>query len=271
MVCELFNFQKVFFSSFHFAIDERSSRQHLNRCSRRSQSKFSRAAALAILLLAALTLAPEICYCSQPSANSKIKKIETVSRDSIASRELQSAFRHYLEKKTLTANFTQLRTQTALGTTKKTSGKLSVSNPGRFRWETLEPEKSILTTNGKKIWFYTPPFRPDEKGQVVIRSANDQTKLAVELLSGSADLRASFQTRKTSENQFELRPLRPAGDVDRIRIELERPTKLVYKITLFSSTGNQTEITLSQVELGSAIHDDFFEFKAPANTEEVRE
>jgi outer membrane lipoprotein carrier protein len=140
-----------------------------------------------------------------------------------------------------------------------------------FRWETVTPEASILVSNGKKVWFYTPPFREGENGQVMVRKAADvQSKLAIDLLSGQADLKKSFKTKKLSDQHFDLKPLIPAGDVARIELFLEKSTNLVYKVVLYTKTGNQTELVLKDVTVNPQLADNMFQFVPPENTEEIQ-
>ena len=35
-------------------------------------------------------------------------------------------------------------------------GSLIISRPGKVIWETIEPEKEKIISNGKTVWFYTP-------------------------------------------------------------------------------------------------------------------
>ncbi len=115
------------------------------------------------------------------------------------------------------------------------------------------------------------PFRSGEKGQLMTKKSTDvQSQVAVDLLAGGADLKKSFQAKRLGEGHYELKPLKSAGDISRIKLLLERSTKLVYKIVLTHSTGNETELVLKNVKLGVRLDDSRFEFKAPPGTDEIR-
>lgn len=173
---------------------------------------------------------------------------------------------------TLTAEFTQLQKNISLGTTKETNGRIFIKRPNFFRWETHQPEKdaSILVSNGKKVWYYTPAYREGEHGQVLIRNAADvQSRLAIDLLDGHANIEKDFKIKTLDQSHYELTPLKPLGDIDHVELFLERPTNLVYKLVLFNLTGNQTELTLRSVTLGIKLSDSMFNFTPPKNTEEI--
>lgn len=189
---------------------------------------------------------------------------------------LDSARAKYKSARTMTAEFTQKQKNLALGTTKESSGRIFVkrSSSGgaiQYRWQTDKPDASLLVSNGKKVWYYTPPFRKDERGQVMIRSADSgQSRLALDLLTGGGDGK-SYKTRQLAEEgRFELKPLKPVGDVSRVELFLEKPTNLVYKVVLKTKTGNETELKLSNVTLGPKLPDSMFQFTPPPDTEEIQ-
>ncbi len=211
-----------------------------------------------------------LLICSQSGyADGKITSKTLRKNPKSALLEMQAKYKDVL---TLTAEFTQKQTNVTLGTTKETSGRIFIKRPNMFRWQTVMPESeiSILVGNGKKVWFYKPPFRAGENGQVLIREAADvQSQLAIDLLAGHANVSKDFKDKTLSEGHFELKPLKPAGDIEHIELFLEKSTNLVYKLVLFTSTGNQTELTLKDVVLGPQLSDKMFTFTTPPKTEEI--
>ena len=179
--------------------------------------------------------------------------------------------RTYGDIRTLSANFTQIQKNTVLGTQKESSGLIEINRPDKFRWETLSGEKSLSLADGKNVYYYTPPFREGEKGQVIIRKAADtQSRTAVELLSGGGDLKKTFRYKAIGFDKYELFPIKNAADINRIELFLDKKSHLVYKLRLFHATGNETELVLKNVKLGLAIESARFEFKVPPNTETVK-
>jgi len=63
--------------------------------------------------------------------------------------------------------FEQSFKSTISGKLNKSQGQLGYRYPGQFRFEVFSPDKSIFVSNGKKSWYYTPPFDKDEEGEVV--------------------------------------------------------------------------------------------------------
>lgn len=211
-----------------------------------------------------------LCFatvCTDVHANSQSVK----TNSSVKSSTLEKMQSRYKNVKTLVIEFNQTQTNVALGDKKESSGRIYLKKPNFFRWETFEPNPSILTANGKKVWFYSAPFRKDEKGQVRVSKAADvQSQLAIDLLAGSNDLKKQFNIKALDDFRLELTPLKPAGDVEHVELELEKKTNLVYKLTLYNITGNQTELKLSSVRMNPELPAAMFNFVAPPNTEEIR-
>lgn len=207
----------------------------------------------------------------QPKTAEKTTNPKKSSRASSSNNPLADVQSTYKNVKTLTAEFTQQLKNVALGTTKESSGRIFIKRPEMFRWETHQPEQSILVSNGKKVWYYTAPFRKGEKGQVMTKRAADvQSRLAIDLLAGTINTEKDFKVKRLADDQIELIPLKAAGDIERVQLYIEKPTKLVYKLVLFTKSGNQTALTLKNVTLGPNLSDTMFNFIPPANTEEIQ-
>ncbi len=178
----------------------------------------------------------------------------------------------YGSTKTLKANFVQTQFNKMMGSEKKSEGILEIKRPDKFRWDTLKPDATLLVSNGKKIVYFTPPFQTGEKGQVIYKkSADVQSKLAIDLLSGSSNLQKDFKAKKAADGRYELTPIKKnLADINKIELYIEPKTDLVYKLKLQHATENETEIELKNLNLGSQLEDSRFEFVPPPNTEEVK-
>lgn len=177
---------------------------------------------------------------------------------------LDSIHTRYKASSTLTAEFFQTLKSKALGTTRESSGRIYIKRPDSFRWETLSEPRSILVGNGKKIWFYTPPPREGDRGQLIIRRAGDfQSKLAIDLLSGTIDFHKDFKIKHTEGERLTLQPLKPAGDLQEAEVFIDKHTNMIYKIRLVTLTGNETELRLKNVVFNPVLSTSMFNFSPP--------
>lgn len=185
--------------------------------------------------------------------------------------ELEQMRQQYDASSAMTAEFTQSQKNLTLGNVKVSTGRVFIKRPRLFRWETLAPDASVLACNGQKAWFYTPPFREGEKGQVIIKRASDvQSQLAVDLIIGGPSAKKAFDFRRVDAGHYKLLPLKSSGDIEFIELYIEKQTNLVYKLHLVSTNGNETTIDLKRVELKANIPSSVFNFEIPSNTEVVK-
>lgn len=177
----------------------------------------------------------------------------------------------YSKSATLSANFQQTTDSITLAKKKKSFGKIFFKRPSKVRWETQKPDASLFISNGQQSWFYTPPFEEGEKGQVIEKKSSEvQSQLASALLAGSFSVAKQMKIQKKTESQFVLIPKSgTAGTVTKATLDIDPTQKLIKKVTLDHKGGNQTEITLDQIQLAIPLSDDLFNFKIPPNTEKV--
>ena len=179
----------------------------------------------------------------------------------------------YAKASTLEAKFTQITRSAAMGTTKTTSGIIMVKRPNKVRWETLTPDKSLLVSDGRKFWFFTPPFDESEKGQVIEKRSSDvQSKLAQALLSGSFSAARDMKVREERPAVFSLTP-KPgsAGTVAKATIEVDPAQRTIKRVELDHQDGNRAEIALTDIVLGKEADDRYFVFDPPPGTDVIRQ
>ncbi len=185
--------------------------------------------------------------------------------------ELSVVTKKYSTSKTMTARFEQKIHNASLNTEEVSEGRIFIMRPNLFRWETHTPDPSILTSNGKKAWYYIPPFRAGEAGQVTVKKASEiPSKLAINLMAGRVEEAGEFAIETKGPNEFKLVPLALGGDLAHIELVLESQTKLVYKVHLITRSGNRTEITLKDIQLSPKLSASMFTLQIPKGTEVIR-
>ena len=179
----------------------------------------------------------------------------------------------YVAAKTLEAKFTQTNFVAMTGVKKVSSGVITIQHPGQFRWETLSPDKNLLVTDGKKFWFYTPPFEAGDRGQVIEKKTNEvQSELASLLLSGAFSKVKNLKIEKVSDKIYKLTPSEgAAGSVKIAQIEINLKKSLIEKIHLEHDGGNKVDIELEDIRLGQKYDPAFFRFVTPSNTDVIKE
>ncbi|MGH8432002.1 MAG: outer membrane lipoprotein chaperone LolA, partial [Solimonas sp.] len=79
----------------------------------------------------------------------------------------QAALKRFADGvQTLSADFDQVQTDEDGRVTGSSSGRMSLSRPGRFRWAYDKPYTQLMVCDGRKIWLYDPDL-----AQVTVRPA----------------------------------------------------------------------------------------------------
>ncbi len=188
---------------------------------------------------------------------------------------LQKVESRYKEAGTLQASFEQEEVSKALGDTKKSQGKIAWKAPDRLKWETETPDPNLLVSDGKTMWFYTPPFDESEKGQVIIRKAAQmKNRLIDALLAGrfSSAVKQGLRIEALPDNTFKLLPRKgTVGSLKVAQVKIEPEKHQIVQVSLEYRDGNRSSINLSAIELGRPIPTETFTFKVPPRTEVLKE
>lgn len=188
-------------------------------------------------------------------------------------KELLEIEKKYVSAKTLEAQFSQVNFIQMTGAKKESSGTIMLKHPNRFRWETLKPDKNLLVTDGKKFWFYSPPFEEGERGQVIEKKTSEvQSELANLLLSGSFSKVKDVTIEQVNDKTYKLFPKTgTAGTVKTAEIEVDPKSSTIDRVKLEHEGGNRVEIQLTKIKLGESMDDAFFRFVTPPGTDVIKE
>ncbi len=208
-----------------------------------------------------------------PTALTPAKTVVKSSLSNLLPKLLLDIEEKYSRSPTISAQFTQVDNNVTLGKKKTTSGKIFVKRPSKIRWETEKPDPNLLVSDGKRFWFYTPPFDEGEHGQLIEKPASQvQSKLATALLAGEFSKVPGIKVKQQSPNLFLIVPKSgTSGTVIQAMVTINIADQLIEKVALSHRGGNRSEISLSQIELGKPLDDSSFVFKAPPNTDLVQE
>lgn len=69
-------------------------------------------------------------------------------------------------------NFEETTKSLVSGKDKKSYGKIDYKFPSQIRYEVTSPNPATFVTNGKKSWYYTPPFVQGEQGEVKVMNSS---------------------------------------------------------------------------------------------------
>jgi outer membrane lipoprotein carrier protein len=166
---------------------------------------------------------------------------------------------------TMQANFTQL-TGTQSNSI-RTTGKMSLERPGKFRWEIISPNKQLIVANGKTLWIYDPDLLQVNKQRI-----DSQTNNPAMLLSGTIDLAKTFRIQQLAATGNKIFVLMPRNTQSSIfqKVQLTFNGDELQKMEIIDNLGQKSVISFSEIALNSVLNQGLFAFKIPPNVDVIQ-
>ncbi len=170
----------------------------------------------------------------------------------------------------LQADFVQTVQDSHEQVTEKSSGKLAIKRPGKFRWDYAKPNEQVIVSDGKRIWLYDP-----ELEQVTIRDA-DQTISGTPamLLSGdgtNSNLKSNFQVEHVEHHEdmlvINLTPKRADADFKLVQLALH--DNVLVAMSLTDKLSQTTLVEFKQFKRNASLSDAQFVFIAPKGVDVI--
>jgi outer membrane lipoprotein carrier protein len=168
----------------------------------------------------------------------------------------------------LTAHFVQTYRSGALGREVVERGVLSLKPPSRMRWEYRDPEKKTFVSDGKTSYFYVPADR-----QVIRRDQSDARDLPAMLLSGHADILATFEVGLETGSaaglqRLRLTPRKPEAEIEHLYVDVEDSGR-IRGILVIDAQGNRSQFTFDDIHENVGVDDRLFRFEVPHGVEVI--
>ena len=176
----------------------------------------------------------------------------------------------YQNVESVKADFEQVQ-RSVMGEVRQ-KGEVQIQRPLKARWEFLAPNASVMVTNGKTVWIYTPATAQvieqeyQGKGDGVMQLLDDLGKLDEHF-----DV-ARFEQPGEGESRRYLVELLPknATNYKRIVVELTRKELRLHRVLVVDSMDGEVELTFSNVKYDVDLPDSDFEFQAPEGTQVIK-
>lgn len=157
-------------------------------------------------------------------------------------------------------------------------GSMDYSYPGKIRFELTNPEQTIFVSDAKTSWYYTAPFDPKEKGEVVIQDSN---KLLItkffDYLKKGLETNQAYKVEKSSKDVVLVFSDKVANELNILKAQLVSDVKEIKKlseikeINLFYKDKKEVKLTFSSFIENVKFESNYFVFKIPQNTKEVKQ
>ncbi|MAA71237.1 MAG: outer membrane lipoprotein carrier protein LolA [Bermanella sp.] len=148
-------------------------------------------------------------------------------------------------------------------------GRLSLKQPNKFRWESLEPYAQLLVSNGEMLWQYDADLEQVTE-QVLNKKLSATPAL---LLSGDTDQISSeydiYSEVLQGEEHFVLIPKQVDVLFDRLRLEFAAD-KNIERMVIQDEVGQKTIIRFQNIVTSKTLKSSDFEFTPPKGVDVIR-
>lgn len=170
---------------------------------------------------------------------------------------------------TLKAEFAQIVIAKNGRKPQQSSGVVSISRPGKLRWEILKPYPQLIIGDGEKIWIYD-----QELQQVTVRKAGQAISGSpAALLAGNNDLEKNFDLKEAGNADgmtwVEATPKSNESGFERVRLGFVGSE--LKAMALDDSFGQTTQVSFSKIEHNPVLPAQHFKFTPPAGVDVVGE
>ncbi len=140
-----------------------------------------------------------------PAKIEAVKAEEKIDTEKILAKIRQQ----YRKEQAFTGRFTQQTTYTDTNETILSMGLIWIQGPDKMRWEYQMPEKQVLVSDGRTLWYHTPDLN-----QVMTGSVKDirEARIIINLLSELKEQLKGFNLVVSKDNQQIAVALTPLAD-----------------------------------------------------------
>lgn len=186
--------------------------------------------------------------------------------DEITASELLKQIQHTYGCGSFQARFDQTSTLKAMDITDTASGRAYFMEPGKMRWEYVEPEPQQIITDGKRLWIYKPQENQVLTGDASALFGEGQGVSFLAAISTIAEKNAisiDHERQKDGYYTLKLVPDEKTADIEAIYFYVSKQSGLVEELETINAYDDITRIVFSDIRLGGSIDSSLFTFTPP--------
>jgi len=173
--------------------------------------------------------------------------------------------------KSMKANFTQIVYDNHGKATQKSSGKMAMQRPGKFRWDITKPMPQLIIANETRLWIYDPDLE-----QLTIRSlkkaAGESPALLLSHDSESLDKNYNVKTIEKNSPEWRWFSLVPKQQGNLFEsMQMGFVNNQIREMRLHDNLGHTTVIQFQNIQLNVSLPASLFTFKPSSKVDVIDE
>lgn len=190
------------------------------------------------------------------SLNTQVKSVSLENSSAIFKNELMSKLKGI---KQFSALFEQTIIDNQGNVLQKGGGDLSVKRPNLVRWNTTEPDESLIVSDGQSIFLFDPFIEQVTAYKLEGAIANTPVLL---ITSDSTLLWDQYSVSKVSNNNYVIHANDKESRIKTLEILFNEQNKL-SGFTFLDVTGQLSKIALKDADFASSLAPSLFKFIMP--------
>jgi outer membrane lipoprotein carrier protein len=179
------------------------------------------------------------------NANEQVQTSVKTTAMSFVETEQSLAVKQKLRKKLdNVANFSSEFTQQVIdangNTIQQSSGTLSLAKPNKINWHTIEPDESLIISDGKALWFFDPFIEQVTIYKLTSALANTPILL---LTDNTDDSWQKYYVTQSNESSYVIHALDIDSQVKSLTLNFA--DNIISQVIIVDATGQTSTINLS--------------------------
>ena len=177
--------------------------------------------------------------------------------------QIKQSLKNRLEKfDGFSANFSQTVIDADGNTLQNSTGKLVVKRPNLIYWETMQPDETLVVSDGTTLWFYNPFVEQVSAFNV----SNAVVNTPILLLSDtSADTWQDYLVSQQSSDEYSIKSLNSDAQVTSLNLFFAGDNLAMF--TIVDATGQLSHFNLSNMVTAPAPDNSIFKFTLPVDVD----
>lgn len=214
-------------------------------------------------------------WCRRVKGNSMFRKIAllisvvfmtTTAVGASAVNDLSQLLRGY---KTYQASFTQVTYFGNSGRSQKSSGRVMMMRPGKFRWETNKPTNQIVIANGNILWIYDVDLQQATRQRISVQGGTNPAALLTGDVSKLTKLFTIKKIKRKGAPWFQLTPKSKGNSFTLVQMQF-RKGRLV-NMWVKNNLGQSTSFHFYRIRLNVPLSSKLFIFKPPRGVDVLKQ
>ncbi len=167
--------------------------------------------------------------------------------------------------RTVKSNFSEVVKTRSGRVLQRSSGRMMILRPGRFRWESRKPTRQLIIADGRRLWVYDRDLK-----QVTVRSQKKGLgRTPAQFLSGYDKNLTRNYTVKFKRGYYQLTPRRRGASFNKIWMKFRRGK--LTQLYLVDKLGQVSTITFSRMIMNRRLNPGLFRFRPPRGVDVLRQ